>query len=87
MSAVMWKALGGLAQLIFASRFLVQWIVSERWGRSVIPSYFWYASLFGSLGLLAYAIHIRDPIFIIGQSFGMIVYSRNLVLRRRYGET
>lgn len=78
-----WHVLGGTAQLAFASRFVVQWIVSESRGQSVIPTYFWYASLVGSVGLLAYALHIRDPIFTIGQSFGFIVYLRNLRLLRK----
>lgn len=78
-----WHILGGAAQLAFASRFVVQWIVSESRGQSVIPTYFWYASIAGSLGLLAYALHIRDPIFTLGQAFGFVVYIRNLRLLRR----
>ena len=77
-----WQLLGISAQIIFGSRFLVQWLVSERRGQSVIPPYFWYASLVGSLALLAYSIHIKDPVFILGQSFGLVVYTRNLMLRR-----
>jgi len=68
---------------MFASRFVVQWLVSELRGQSVFPRYFWYASLGGGIGLLLYAIHIQDPIFIVGQAFGLLVYSRNLVLRQR----
>lgn len=83
MSHTLWTVVGGAAQVIFASRFLVQWITSEVRRKSVFPAYFWYASLLGAAGLLAYAIHIRDPIFTLGQSFGLVVYSRNLVLRRR----
>lgn len=78
-----WHLIGGASQLVFASRFAVQWISSEIRRESVIPPYFWYASLIGAVGLLLYAIHIRDPIFILGQSFGFLVYSRNLWLRRR----
>jgi lipid-A-disaccharide synthase-like uncharacterized protein len=78
-----WHILGGAAQLAFASRFIVQWVVSEARGESVIPTYFWYASLVGAAGLLIYALHIRDPIFTIGQAFGFVVYFRNLALRRR----
>jgi lipid-A-disaccharide synthase-like uncharacterized protein len=78
-----WHAVGLGSQLVFGSRFLVQWLISERRGQSVIPTYFWYASLLGSVGLLAYAIHIKDPIFILGQSFGFVVYMRNLMLRRQ----
>ncbi|MBW1824696.1 MAG: lipid-A-disaccharide synthase N-terminal domain-containing protein, partial [Deltaproteobacteria bacterium] len=62
------------------SRFLVQWIASERRKESVIPLYFWYLSLSGGIILFFYAMHIRDPIFILGQSCGVFVYTRNLVL-------
>lgn len=61
-------------------RFLVQWLVSEKRGKSVIPIYFWYLSLLGGLTLLTYAIHIRDPVFIVGQSMGSFIYVRNLML-------
>ncbi|MBW2040244.1 MAG: lipid-A-disaccharide synthase N-terminal domain-containing protein, partial [Deltaproteobacteria bacterium] len=46
-------------------RFLIQWVVSEKKGKSVIPIYFWYLSLLGGLTLLTYAIHIKDPVFIV----------------------
>ena len=75
-----WAAFGLVAQLAFTARFVVQWIVSEREGKSVIPLAFWYLSLFGSTGLLAYAIVRADPIFILGQSLGSIIYLRNLTL-------
>lgn len=78
-----WALLGLTAQLAFTGRFLVQWIASERSGRSVIPISFWYLSLFGSAGLLLYAIARADPVFILGQSFGSIVYIRNLALIQR----
>ena len=78
-----WLVLGMGGQLAFASRFLLQWIVSERRGESVIPIAFWYLSLGGSAILLAYAIHRRDPVFIVGQSFGSVVYIRNLMLIHR----
>lgn len=80
-----WSIIGFLGQAAFASRFVVQWLSSEREGRSVIPVYFWYASLVGSLVLLSYAIHIKDPVFVVGQSFGMVVYLRNLMLLRARG--
>ena len=79
----LWLALGFAGQALFTSRFLVQWIASERRKRSVIPPAFWWLSLGGSLVLLAYAVHRRDPVFILGQAFGFVVYSRNLVLVRR----
>ena len=76
-----WLYLLGIAgQALFALRFLVQWLASERKGESIIPVYFWYLSLIGSLILLVYAIFRRDPVFILGQSTGFIVYIRNLVL-------
>jgi lipid-A-disaccharide synthase-like uncharacterized protein len=76
---------GYIAQAMFAMRFVVQWIASERAGRSVIPNAFWFFSIGGGLMLLAYAIYRRDPVFILGQAFGVWVYLRNLyfVLRDR----
>lgn len=73
-----WLGLGFTAQVIFGSRFLVQWIASERAGRSIIPEIFWVLSLFGGLLLFSYAVWRRDPVFILGQSTGIFVYSRNL---------
>ena len=75
-----WILLGFFAQGLFSARFLVQWIASERRRKSVVPTAFWYLSLAGSALLLAYAIHQRDPVFILGQSFGSVVYLRNLML-------
>jgi len=75
-----WLVVGFGGQICFALRFLVQWIVSERKGESVIPLFFWYLSLAGGLILLAYAIHIKDPVFIVGQSTGAFIYVRNLML-------
>jgi lipid-A-disaccharide synthase-like uncharacterized protein len=75
-----WAAFGLVAQLAFTARFIVQWIASERKGKSIIPLAFWYFSLFGSTGLLIYAIVRADPIFILGQSLGSIIYLRNLTL-------
>lgn len=75
-----WLILGFAAQLCFFSRFLVQWIASERQKRSVIPVQFWYFSLFGSLGLLVYAIHIKDIVFTLGLAGTAFVYIRNLML-------
>ncbi len=85
MTPFLWKVIGLFGQAVFASRFVVQWIVSESRKESVFPIYFWYASLVGSVFLASYAIYIRDPVFILGQSFGVVVYSRNLYLRRRKG--
>jgi len=82
MTVDLWLLLGLGAQAFFAGRFLVQWIVSERRRRVVIPRSFWYLSLAGSALLLVYAIHRRDPVFILGQAAGLVVYARNLVLSR-----
>ncbi|KPJ76536.1 MAG: lipid A biosynthesis protein [Planctomycetes bacterium SM23_25] len=82
-----WAAFGLVAQLAFTARFVVQWIASERAKRSVVPLAFWYFSLFGSTGLLLYAIVRADPIFILGQGLGSFIYLRNLTLiyRERRG--
>lgn len=78
-----WIGIGFFGQAMFFTRFLVQWIVSEKRGRSVIPIAFWYFSIAGGLILLTYAIWRRDPVFIAGQSAGVVVYVRNLVLLGR----
>jgi len=75
-----WLALGFFAQ---AARFLVQWIASERAGRSVIPIAFWFFSIGGGALLLVYALYRRDPVFIAGQAFGVFVYARNLFFELR----
>lgn len=78
-----WVAVGFIGQAIFGARFLLQWLYSEKHGRSLIPVAFWYCSIGGAIVLLAYAIHRQDPVFIMGQSLGFVVYSRNLLLIRR----
>ncbi len=84
-----WLLLGFAAQALFTMRFLVQWIASERLGRSVIPVAFWYFSIGGGVLLLIYALDRRDAVFIAGQAFGVFVYLRNLyfVLRDRKAAT
>ena len=72
--------IGFLGQALFASRFIVQWILSEKKGESHIPLVFWYLSIFGGIGLLVYAIFRKDPVIILGQSFGIFIYLRNLIL-------
>ena len=79
----LWLAIGFGAQLCFSTRFRGQWVASERAGRSVIPLAFWIFSVVGGGMLLAYAIHRRDPVFILGQAAGLVVYSRNLWLIAR----
>ncbi len=72
--------IGFLGQGLFASRFIVQWIYSEKKGESHIPVIFWYLSILGGIGLLIYAIFRKDPVIILGQSFGIFIYLRNLIL-------
>jgi lipid-A-disaccharide synthase-like uncharacterized protein len=82
-----WVLLGFIAQGFFTARFVVQWIASERAGKSVVPLSFWLLSIGGGALLLAYALYRRDPVFIAGQAFGVFVYLRNLyfVMRERRG--
>ena len=75
-----WIAVGFLGQGLFFGRWIIQWLVSERSAESTVPVAFWYMSLIGGLITLAYAIYRLDPVFIAGQSFGAIVYIRNLML-------
>jgi lipid-A-disaccharide synthase-like uncharacterized protein len=75
-----WLIVGFVGQALFSMRFLLQWVHSERARRSVIPIAFWYFSLGGSIVLLAYAIHRQDPVFILGQGAGIVIYLRNLWL-------
>ena len=75
--------IGFFGQGLFASRFIVQWIYSEKRGESYIPLVFWYLSIFGGLGLLAYAIFRQDPVIIVGQTFGIFIYLRNLILKNK----
>ena len=79
----LWVVFGLMGQMLFGSRFVVQWIASERKKQSYIPVLFWYLSLCGGIVTAIYAIHRRDPVFIIGQSAGLIVYIRNLMFIRR----
>ncbi len=74
-----WGVLVGfVGQLMFTMRFVVQWIATERARRSVFPIAFWFLSIAGGIVLFGYALAIRDPVFIVGQGFGVFVYSRNL---------
>ncbi len=85
---ILFLIIGFLGQGLFASRFIVQWIYSEKLGESSIPIIFWYLSIFGGIGLLVYAIFRKDPVIILGQMFGIFVYLRNLILiyRRKNGK-
>ena len=75
-----WVLLGVVAQGLFTMRFVVQWLASEKAKRSVMPVAFWFFSLFGGALLLIYAVQRKDPVFIAGQGFGLLVYVRNLWL-------
>jgi len=77
-SDLIWYIIGFGGQALFTSRFVVQWIASERAGKSVMPVSFWFLSIGGSGSLLVYAAHLGDPVFILGQSMGSFVYLRNL---------
>ena len=76
--------LGLLGQALFFSRFLVQWLASEKKGRSVVPLSFWYLSLGGGGLLLFYAVWRKDPVITLGQLVGLFVYVRNLILIHRH---
>ena len=75
---IVFLLIGFIGQGLFASRFVFQWIYSEKKGESSIPIIFWYLSILGGIGLLTYAIFRKDPVIIIGQSFGIFIYLRNL---------
>ncbi len=75
-----WTLIGFAGQGLFFSRFLVQWLQSERQRKSVMPVAFWYFSFFGGLVSLLYALHLRNAVFTVGQATGLIVYVRNLWL-------
>jgi len=77
---IFFLAVGFVGQGLFASRFIIQWIYSERKGYSSFPIIFWYLSILGGIGLLTYAIFRKDPVIIVGQSFGIFIYLRNLYL-------
>jgi lipid-A-disaccharide synthase-like uncharacterized protein len=75
---LVWIGIGLIAQLLFSMRFIIQWIVSERARASIVPEAFWYFSFFGGILLLAYACYRVDPVFILGQAAGLVIYSRNI---------
>lgn len=77
-----WIVFGLAAQSMYLLRFLVQWIASERVKRSIVPETFWYFSLAGGVMLFVYAAHRADPVIMLGQFLGLIVYARNIYLIR-----
>ncbi|MFN3279560.1 MAG: lipid-A-disaccharide synthase N-terminal domain-containing protein [Paracoccus hibiscisoli] len=80
----LWLGIGFLGQALFSARFVIQWLASERRRQSVIPHAFWWFSLAGGVTLLAYAVWRGDPVFVMGQGLGLVVYLRNLMLIRRH---
>lgn len=87
-----WVIVGLVAQAMFMMRFVVQWIASERVGRSIVPVAFWFFSVAGGTMLLIYSIVRQDPVFIAGQGLGLFIYFRNLILiykehRRKFDDT
>jgi lipid-A-disaccharide synthase-like uncharacterized protein len=76
----LWLIIGLLGQALFSMRFIIQWIVSEKNKKSIIPISFWFFSISGGIVLLSYAIYKKDPVFIVGQGVGLIIYARNLWL-------
>ena len=87
LTPALWSGIGLTGQVMFGSRFLVQWLASESAKRSVVPRAFWYLSLLGGVTLFAYACYRRDPVFVIGQGAGLLVYARNLMLPRSAAST
>ena len=85
-----WTTVGLGGQLLFTMRFVVQWLKSEREQRTVVPVTFWYFSVLGGVVLLIYAVSRADPVIILGQSMGLVIYARNLYFihreRRETGE-
>lgn len=76
----LWVLFGTLGQLVFFSRWIIQWISSEKKQSSIIPVAFWWCSLIGGVITLIYAKHIGSFPFMLAQGIGLIVYSRNLIL-------
>lgn len=81
---LIWMIVGIFGQLMFASRWFVQWIVSERAKRSIVPVIFWFISIIGGTISLVYAIYLESVPFIMGQAGGLFVYFRNLWLIYRH---
>ncbi len=80
-------AVGMFGQLLFAMRFLVQWLASERAGRSVIPVAFWFFSIGGGLITLVYGLYKKEPVIIMGQALSLFIYARNLALISKQKKT
>ncbi|MDH3234731.1 MAG: lipid-A-disaccharide synthase N-terminal domain-containing protein [Alphaproteobacteria bacterium] len=85
---IIWVVVGFFGQALFSMRFIIQWFVSERAKKSIVPVAFWYFSVLGGVTLLSYAIYRGDPVFIAGQAGGLVIYARNLyfIHKQRGGE-
>lgn len=84
-SELLWVLFGFLGQFVFFLRFVLQWICSEREGKSIVPVGFWYLSIFGAMMIFIYAFYRKDPVFLAGQGIAMLIYVRNLMLIRKQG--
>jgi lipid-A-disaccharide synthase-like uncharacterized protein len=82
----LWVSFGTLGQLVFFSRWIIQWLYSEKYKISIIPVAFWWCSLFGGVITLIYANHIESFPFMLAQGIGIIVYLRNLILIYKKGK-
>jgi len=81
-----WATIALVGQAVFGGRFILQWIVSEYKKKSHVPTSFWFVSLAGSLILLSYSIHIKNPIFMLGFSLNTLIYLRNIHLIYRHAK-
>jgi lipid-A-disaccharide synthase-like uncharacterized protein len=81
-----WATVALVGQVVFGARFILQWIVSEYKKKSHVPISFWYISLVGSFILLAYSIHIKNPVFVLGFSLNTLIYIRNLHLIYKHAQ-
>lgn len=79
-ASLAWIAIGFAGQIAFSGRMLVQWFLSEKQGQSVVPEVFWWLSLLGGAMLFAYFVWRQDPVGVLGQTSGLVIYARNLRL-------
>ena len=80
---IVWVSVGLFGQAMFSMRFIIQWIVSEKKRDSIVPIAFWYFSLAGAGIVLTYGIYRLEPVLIVGQSAGFVIYLRNLCFIHR----
>lgn len=79
-----WVLFGFSAQFLFFSRFIVQWLASEKQKRVVFPIMFWYLSIVGAIMIFIYATHRQDIVFMASSSLSLIIYTRNIVLHKKH---